>query len=81
MERALIVRGMLDGQRLELDEPVAEVRGAVEVVVRAVPAGGAGALRDVFELIATLADGTRSKDAIDRHLAEERASWGTRESP
>ena len=77
MERAIIVRGRLAGpRRIELDEPISEVEGAVEVVVRAVPAApGPEAGRDVFELIASLPGGTRSKEDIDRQIAEERAGW------
>jgi len=38
MDRAIIVRGNLsDPKHIELDEPVTEVQGPVEVVVRAVP--------------------------------------------
>jgi hypothetical protein len=38
MERAIIVRGKLsDPRHIELDEPVTEVQGTVEVVVRPVP--------------------------------------------
>ena len=40
MERAIIVRGNLsDPRHIELQEPVTEVQGAVEVVVRPVAAG------------------------------------------
>lgn len=38
MERAIIVRGkMSDPRHIELDEPVTEVQGTVEVVVRPLP--------------------------------------------
>lgn len=38
MDRAIIVRGNLsDPKHIELDEPVTEVQGPVEVVLRAVP--------------------------------------------
>ena len=47
----------------------------VEVVVRTVARGISEAV-DVFELIASLAPGTRSKEDIDRQLAEERGTWG-----
>jgi hypothetical protein len=38
VERAIVVRGKLsDPRHIELDEPVTELRGSVEVVVRPVP--------------------------------------------
>jgi hypothetical protein len=38
MDRAIIVRGNLsDPKHIELDEPVTEVQGPVEVVLRTVP--------------------------------------------
>ena len=40
MSKAVIVKGTLaDPRHVELDEPVADMIGAVEVVLRAVPAG------------------------------------------
>lgn len=78
MERAIIVRGRLSGpRRIDLDEPVDEVSGEVEVVVRPVQAEPAPT-RDVFEVLRSLPPGTRTKEDIDRQIAEERDSWGDR---
>ena len=74
MERAIIVRGRLSGQRrIDLDEPVEEVTGEVEIVVRRAPATQS---RDIRDVLRSLPPGTRSKEDIDRQLAEEKASWG-----
>lgn len=78
MERAIIVRGRLSGpRRIDLDEPVDEVTGEVEVFVRPVQAEPA-AKRDLFEVLRSLPPGTRTKEDIDRQIAEERDSWGDR---
>ena len=37
-----------------------------------------GRREDVFEMIASLAPGSRSKADIDRQIKEERSSWGDR---
>jgi hypothetical protein len=79
MERAIIVRGRLTGpKRIDLDEPLEGVSGEVEVVVRAVEAKAATPRRDIFDVIRSLPPGTRSKEDIDRQVAEERESWGDR---
>jgi hypothetical protein len=76
MNRSIIARGRFsDSQHIELAEPVSEIRGEVEVLIRQIPAAGAG---DVFDLIANLAPGSRSKADIDQQIHEERASWGDR---
>ncbi|MBK8256211.1 MAG: hypothetical protein IPK82_26525 [Polyangiaceae bacterium] len=65
-------------RHIELDEPVPNLEGEVEVMLRPVvkPTGAAGA--DVFDLIANAAAGTRTKQEIDQQIAEERSSWGAR---
>lgn len=79
MERAIIVRGRLSGpRRIDLDEPVDEVTGEVEVVVRPIEPKEAQPAQDVFEFLRSLPPGTRSKEDIDRQIAEERDSWGDR---
>lgn len=75
MERAIIVRGRLSGpRRIDLDEPVEEVTGEVEIVVRRAPV--TAPKRDIRDVLRSLPPGTRSKEDIDRQLAEEKASWG-----
>ena len=76
MERAFIVRGRLAGpRRIELDEPVDEGDGEVEVVVRHVEARSSGAEDNIFAFIRSLSAGTRTKSDIDQQIADERA-WG-----
>ena len=78
MQRAIIVRGRLSGpRRIDLDEPVDEVTGEVEVFVRPIQAEPAPK-RDLFEVLRSLPPGTRTKEDIDQQIAEERDSWGDR---
>jgi hypothetical protein len=74
MERGVVVRGRIHGRRIDLDEPVDQLEGEVEVVVRPVQAPHP-TVADMLALIATFPPGTRSKEDIDRQIAEERASW------
>jgi hypothetical protein len=79
MARAVVVTGKLsDVRHIELDEPVTEIEGAVEVVLRPRKTTPAGKTGSIFDLIARLPGGTRSKEDIDRQTREERESWGDR---
>jgi hypothetical protein len=79
MEGAVIVRGRMgDPRHIELAEAVPDLVGAVEVVLRSVAKAPDAVAPDVFEVIASLSAGTRSKEEIDQQLAEERGSWGDR---
>ena len=79
MQRAIIVRGRLSGRsRIDLDEPVDELTGEVEVVVRSITPGHAQPEQDIFDFLRSLQPGTRSKEDIDQQIAEERDSWGDR---
>jgi len=79
MERAIIVRGTLsDPLHIELAEPVTELRGEVEIVVRSAPASQSQPRQDIFDFIASLSPGTRSKEDIDRQVQEERNAWDDR---
>lgn len=79
MERAFVVRGkLIDAQHIELDEPVTDLMGPVDVVLRRVPADIKGQDEDIFDFIAALPPGARTKDDIDRQIHEERESWGDR---
>jgi hypothetical protein len=79
MENAVIVRGKMgDSRHIELDEPVPGLLGDVEVVLRPLANAPDATAPDVFDVIASLSPGTRSKEDIDQQLAEERASWGER---
>lgn len=79
METAVIVRGRISNSRhIELDEPVADIEGEVEVVLRRVKRPAEAAVADIFELIAASSPGTRTKEDIDRQVADERNAWGDR---
>ena len=79
MERAIVVRGVLsDPLHIELIEPVTELCGEVEVVVRSVSALQSQPRQDIFDFIATLPPGSRSKEDIDRQIREERDAWDDR---
>jgi hypothetical protein len=78
MQRAIIVRGRLSGpRRIDLDEPVDEVTGEAEVVVRPIELKPAPR-RSLAEVLRSLPLGTRIKEDIDRQIAEERDCWGDR---
>lgn len=75
MERAIIVRGRLAGPKhIELEEPIADLEGEVEVVVRGV-SKSSPARTDVFDLLARLPPGRRTKEDIDAELAAGRGEW------
>jgi hypothetical protein len=78
MQTAVIILGRLeDSRHIELEEPVEEMQGEVEVTLRPSHRQEAGQHQNIFELIASLPPGTRSKEDIDAQIAEERGSWGT----
>lgn len=79
MERAFVVRGRLsDPRHIELDEPILDFQGRIELVVLSPGAAPGRAERDVFDLVASMPPGVRAKEDIDRDLREERDSWGER---
>ena len=82
MDRAVIVRGRLTGAtRIDLDEPVEHLSGAVEVVLRALPpparppSGKEGPDEDVLDFLTRIAPGGRTKEEIDRGIDAERDAW------
>ncbi len=79
MQRAIIVRGRLaDSRHIELDEPVDEMQGDVEITLRPASRAERETGESIFDFIKSLPPGRRSKEDIDAQLAEERASWGDR---
>jgi len=74
MDRGVVVRGWLRGRHIDLDEPVAEPDGEVEVTVRPVTAAHP-TVADLLAVVATFPPGTRTKEDIDRQIAEDRAGW------
>jgi len=79
MEKTIVVRGKLsDPLHIELAEPISELQGEVEVVIRSVTSSRPQLSQDIFEFIAHLSPGARSKEDIDRQIQEERDAWGDR---
>jgi hypothetical protein len=82
MERTIIVHGRISApRRIELDEPVTELQGDVEVVLRPSPRAevvSENKRESILDFLAHLSQGTRSKEDIDRQLHEERDAWGDR---
>jgi hypothetical protein len=84
MERAVIVKGRVtDSRHIELYESVGEIAGEVEVTLRPLAQEHAERPTDIDALEriedewrAKHPDRLRSKEDIDRYLAEEHASWG-----
>ena len=52
--------------------------GDVEVVLRVVAKPPEAVEPDVFDVVASLSPGARSKGEIDQQIADERAAWGER---
>jgi hypothetical protein len=82
MERPIVVHGRISAhRRIELDEPVTEIQGEVEVVLRPSPrrndSSESGGL-SILDFIARLKAGIRTKEDIDRQVLAERESWGDR---
>ena len=66
MSRSIIARGKVsDPRHIELAEPVREIHGEVEVLIRALPIADA---EDVFDIIAASVPGSRSKADIDQQI-------------
>ena len=57
---------------------VDQIDGEVEVVIRSVEPARTKPVESIFEFIRKLPPGTRTKEDIDRQIAEERDSWGDR---
>ena len=77
MDKAYVLRGKIcSSTRIELNEPVNDLRGEVDIVILP-PSGNACQNReDVFKLIAKTQPGSRTKKEIDLLIKEERAAWG-----
>ena len=76
MGHAVVMRGHLHGAHIDLERPVADLAGDVEVSIRRVPTR-AGAPSSLLDLVATFPTGSRTKEDIDRQLADERDAWDT----
>lgn len=75
MQNVVLIKGRLTGPRsVELDEPVTDMTGEVEVILR--PYQGADAKKQsVSAFLSSLPPGTRSREQIDQQLREERGEW------
>jgi hypothetical protein len=76
--RTVVIRGRLVGPTtVELDEPVpdSDLLDSVEVLLRIPAEVVPGEAQTLIEFLQSLPPGVRSKDDIDRQLADERASW------
>lgn len=79
MQRAIAVKGrLINPITIELDEPVSELTGDVEVVLRAAAEEHTSQSETIFEFLRRLPFGTRTKEDIDRQMGEERDSWEPR---
>lgn len=78
MDKAIVVKGRLTGPRIvELDEPIDDVGSEAEVILRhAAPSTKDG--QDLIAFLTNIPPGSRTKEDIDRQLAEERSSWDGR---
>lgn len=79
MEYQIVVRGRLvDALHVELDEAVPLDSLDVEVIVRRPNANGQQPQETVPEFLRRMTPGTRTREDIDRQIAEDRDSWGDR---
>ena len=79
MQKALVVNGRLVGPRsVELDEPVANMRAEVEVLMRPVSDVQVDRTETISNFLRHLPAGNRSKEEIDQQIRAERDSWGNR---
>lgn len=76
MRHLVVVTGTLASpRRIDLDEPVTDLVGKVEVVLVPAPEDSPARGQDVFPFLASLPPGQRSKEEIDRQISDERAGW------
>jgi hypothetical protein len=69
MQRAIIVRGRLtEARRIDLDEPVEEMAGEIEVTVRLIEPERTAPAQDMLDFLRSLPPGTRSKEDIDSRV-------------
>ena len=72
MKNTLLIHGRLTGPTtIELDQPISDVEGEVDVIVRR-KVETAEESETVFEFLSKLPPGTRSREDIDQEIREER---------
>jgi hypothetical protein len=77
VESGAAIRGKLKGRHIELEEPVDDLEGDVEVFVRAAR-DATPRTPDILEVIAAMPPGNREKSEIDAELTHARDSWDGR---
>jgi hypothetical protein len=71
----IVTRGRLsDSRHIELSDPITELEGELELVIRRVNPREA---IDVFDLLARTTGGQRSKTDIDEQIREQREEWNS----
>lgn len=79
MTQAIIVKGRLvDSRHVELDQPLDQDTGEVEVIVRDGRNESAAPRRSLADFIRSLPPGNRTMEDIVQQVREERDSWGDR---
>jgi len=76
MRNEVIINGRLTGPRnVELDEPVADLKGEVHVILRPRGNGSPSDSETISQFLRGLPPGTRSREDIDKQLHDERSAW------
>lgn len=75
MDTARVITGRIsDPTHIELDSPLIDVAGRIEIIIRPAPAESTQSY-DVFDYFKALQPGHRSKSEIDDELRRERDAW------
>jgi len=69
---------MVSPTTVELDEPVSDVTGSVEVILRSVEVAEERRGERLSDFLRRLSPTGRTKEDVDRQIREERDSWGNR---
>jgi hypothetical protein len=78
MQSEIVTTGRITGPRsVELDEPVENLTGKVEVILRAQTAP-ASEEQSLSDFLRHLPVGTRAREEIDEQITEERSAWEKR---
>jgi len=77
MPSTKVIKGrLIDPNTVALDEPVRGVATEVQVVVRSEPDPSNMQYDNIDDFLKSIPEGTRTREDIDRQIADERASWG-----
>jgi hypothetical protein len=79
MQTAIVVKGrIISPTTIELDEPISQPNGSVEIIVRSLDEEQIASGETIFEFLRRLPPGTRTKEDIDRQIRQERNAWRDR---